>query len=213
MTMKTVEQFFVSLFVISALVMTVEAQNIQLPSPQKDGGKTLSYCLQNRKSTREFSTSEKLTNQQISNILWAAYGFNRADKRTVPSAMNCQEFTLYAFLPEGIYRWNDKTNVLTLVVKGDFRKSAGPQDFVATAAMNIVYVADYAKMGSIGADGRDNMAYADCGFIAQNVYLLCASENLGCVIRGYVDKNAVAKLLNLNAQEKVILSQSIGFQK
>ena len=63
------------------------------------------------------------------------------------------------------------------------------------------------------SDGRDNMAYADCGFIAQNVYLLCASENLGCVIRGYVDKEAVAKLLNLKTQEKVILSQTIGFPK
>lgn len=192
--------------------MTTEAQNIQLPTPQKEGGKAISYCLQNRKSTKAYS-SKKLSNQQISNILWAAYGFNRTDKRTVPSAMNCQEFTLYVFLPDGIYRWNDKTNELTLMAKGDNRELAGGQDYVATAAMNIVYVADYSKMESIAAESRDNMAYADCGFIAQNVYLYCASENLGCVIRGYVDREMLVKVLNLKAKEKVILSQSIGFPK
>ncbi|MCQ2959845.1 MAG: nitroreductase family protein [Bacteroidales bacterium] len=193
--------------------MTTKAQNIQLPTPQKDNGKSISYCLQNRKSTKEFNDSKKLSNQQISNILWAAYGFNRPEKRTVPSAMNCQEFTLYIILAEGIYKWNDKTNELILLQKGDFRAKAGGQDYVAHASMNIVYVADYNKMGTIVASNRDVMAYADCGFIAQNVYLMCASENIGCVIRGYVDKELLSKTLNLKAEEKVILSQSVGYQK
>lgn len=209
--MKT-KQFICNLFFICTLAMTSQAQNISLPKPQKDGGKSITYCLQNRKSTKEFS-SKAISEQQISNILWAAYGFNRPDKRTVPSAMNCQEFTLYVFLPSGIYRWNDKTNELIQLSKGDSRKVAGKQDYVATAAMNIVYVADYSKMGSIDASNASNMAHADCGFIAQNVYLQCASEGLGCVIRGYVDKDAVAKTLNLSAKEHVILSQSIGYSK
>lgn len=192
--------------------MNTEAQNIKLPAPQKDGGKSIAYCLQNRKTTREYASKE-LSNQQISNILWAAYGFNRTDKRTAPSAMNCQEFIIYVFTKNGTYRWNDRSNELIQIAKGDERKLARGQDYVATAAMNIVYVADYAKMGSIGAEGRENMAYADCGFIAQNVYLLCASENLGCVIRGYVNKETLAKKLQLPANQKIILSQSIGFPK
>ena len=205
-------RFICSLFIICMLAMTSQAQNISLPKPQKEGGKSITYCLQNRKSTKEFS-SKAISEQQISNILWAAYGFNRPDKRTVPSAMNCQEFTLYIFLPSGIYRWNDKTNELIQLSKGDHRKDAGKQDYVATAAMNIVYVADYSKMGSIDPNNVSNMAYADCGFIAQNVYLYCGSEGLGSVIRGYVDKDLLAKTLNLKAKEHVILSQSIGFVK
>ena len=206
------KRFIYNTFILCFLAMTSIAQNIQLPAPQKDGGKSISYCLQNRKSTKEYS-AKKLSDQQISNILWAAYGFNRADKRTVPSAMNCQEFTLYVFLPTGIYRWNDKTNELVQLAKGDHRNVAGKQDYVASAAMNIVYVADYSKMGSIDANSRSNMAYADCGFIAQNVYLQCASENLGCVIRGYVDKDLLTKTLNLKSTEHVILSQSGGGMK
>ncbi|MBR4497706.1 MAG: nitroreductase family protein [Bacteroidales bacterium] len=83
------KRFIYNTFILCFLAMTSIAQNIQLPVPQKDGGKSISYCLQNRKSTKEYS-AKKLSDQQISNILWAAYGFNRADKRTVPSAMNCQ---------------------------------------------------------------------------------------------------------------------------
>lgn len=188
-------------------------QNIQLPQPQNDGGKSISYCLQNRKSTKEFDKTKTLSNQQISNILWAAYGFNRTDKRTVPSAMNCQEFTIYVYLPEGIYRWNDTNNELVLIEKGDLRQLTGGQDYVADAAMNIVYVADYAKMESIAKESQVAMAYADCGLIAQNVYLYCASEDLGCVIRGYIDRAATEKRLNLPTTSKVILAQTIGFKK
>lgn len=193
--------------------MTNGAKTIQLPQPQKDSGKSISYCLQNRTSTKEFDNTKTLSEQQIANILWAAYGFNRADKRTAPSAMNCQEFTMYVFLPEGIYRWNDAKNELVLIEEGDLRYLTGGQDYVADAAMNIVYVADYAKMESIAKESQVAMAYADCGLIAQNVYLYCASENLGCVIRGYIDRPTVEKRLNLPTSSKVILSQTIGFKK
>ncbi len=210
--MMKAPRFICSIVIFSLMALMVEAQNIKLPAPQKEGGKSIQYCLQNRKSTKEYAT-KALTNQQISNILWAAYGMNRADKRTVPSAMNCQEYILFVFLPSGTYRWDDKTNELVQLSAGDNRKLAGGQDYVATAGMNIVYVADYTKMGSIAESGRDNMAYADCGFIAQNVYLLCASENLGCVIRGYVDREMLTKTLKLAPSQHVILSQSIGNKK
>jgi nitroreductase len=54
---------------------------------------------------------------------------------------------------------------------------------------------------------------ADVGFIAQNVYLYCASEGLATVVRGSVDKPALAKLLNLKPQQKIILAQSVGFAR
>jgi nitroreductase len=54
---------------------------------------------------------------------------------------------------------------------------------------------------------------ADTGFIAQNVYLFCASEELGTVIRNLIDKPALAKTMNLKASQRVILSQSIGCPK
>ena len=56
-------------------------------------------------------------------------------------------------------------------------------------------------------------AYTDCGFIAQNVYLFAASENLGAVTRGWFDKDILASLLNLSPHQEVLLTQSVGYTK
>jgi len=46
---------------------------IKLPPPQTDGGKPLMQALKLRQSTRGgFGPSVKLTQQQLSNLLWAA---------------------------------------------------------------------------------------------------------------------------------------------
>jgi len=51
------------------------------------------------------------------------------------------------------------------------------------------------------------------GFIAQNVYLYCASEGLATVVRGSIDKPALAKTLNLQPNQKIILAQSVEYPK
>ena len=192
------------LFSVTVLSFSLFAQDIKLPAPKKTGGKPLMEALNLRQSTREFS-SKALNNQTLSNLLWAAYGFNRADKRVAPSANNKQEFEVYVALEKGIYLYDAKANFLILKVKGDFRKNTGKQDYVAKAPVNLMFVADLEKMGK-------DMACADCGFISQNVYLFCASENLGTVVRGYFDKDELHKLLKLAEKQEVILTQTVGYK-
>ena len=201
MNMKRIILFF-SLAILSFPLL---AQDIKLPSPKKTGGKPLMEVLNRRQSTREFSNKE-LSMQTLSNLLWAAYGFNRTDKRVVPSANNKQEFEVYVVLEKGVYLYEAKSNQLIFKLKGDYRKSTGKQDFVYTAPVNLVYVADLDKSSR-------EMACADCGFIAQNVYLFSVSENLGTVIRGYVDKDELHKLLKLTDKQEVILAQTVGYKK
>lgn len=50
------------------------------------------------------------------------------------------------------------------------------------------------------------------GSAYQNVGLYAASRGLGAVVRGYFDKEAVAKALNLPNSEAVIISQAIGWE-
>jgi SagB-type dehydrogenase family enzyme len=169
--------------------------------------------LSERKSTREFGSGTP-SPQTLSNLLWAAFGINRPDgRRTAPSAMNWQEVSIYVVTPEGVYVYDAKNNALNPVLSGDFRASTGTQDFVKDAAVNLVYVSDLTKIG--GSDSPEAQMYtgADVGFIAQNVYLYCASEGLATVVRGSVDKPALAKTLNLQPQQKIILAQSVGYPK
>lgn len=185
---------------------SMNAQEIKLPAPNRSGGKPLMESLNERKSTRSFSDKE-LSNQQLSDLLWAANGFNRDDKRTVPTANNRQELELYVVLQKGIYFYDAKAHTLTLIKEGDYRKSTGMQDFVADAALNVLLVADSEKASSL------RYSYTNCGYISQNIYLYCASEGLGTVARGSFDKEELHKLLQLSSSQEVLLAQTVGFVK
>jgi nitroreductase len=197
------------------LTVSIQAQDISLPSPDKTGGKPLMQTLNERQSTRTF-TKDNLTQQQLSDMLWAGWGINRPsdNKRTAPSSRNKQEIDVYVALPDGLYLYIAETNMLKQINNKDLRKLCGTQDFVAEAALNIVYVADLAKLGKLESDEiKDSdllSSYANTAFIAQNIYLYCASANLGCVIRGMVPKEQLAPEMGLRSNQRIILSQTVG---
>jgi SagB-type dehydrogenase family enzyme len=188
-------------------------KSIQLPKPQTDGGKPLMQVLKDRRTSREFS-SKKLPLQTLSNMLWAACGINRDDgKRTVPSAMNWQEIDVYVAMAEGLYFYDAKANMLVGVLEGDIRAVTGKQPFVKDAPVNLVFVADFAKMGNVPADQKEFYAAADTGYISQNVYLYCASEGLATVVRGLVDRPMCKEAMKLRPDQKVVLAQTVGYPK
>ena len=168
--------------------------------------------LKDRKSTRDFRP-DKLPPQVLSNMLWAGFGINRSDgRRTAPSASNKQEIDIYVATAEGLYVYDAKRNRLNPVLRDDVRAKTGIQPFVKDAPVNLVYVADLAKTGSASAE-RDMDVAADTGFIAQNVYLFCASEGLAVVVRGMVDRDALAKTMKLRPDQKIMLAQTVGYPK
>ena len=178
-------------------------QSIALPEPQKSGGTSLMEAIALRQSARSYD-SKDISDQHLSNILWAAYGFNRPDKRTVPSANNKQAFEVYVSLKKGLYLYNAANNTLELKLAKDLRESSGRQDFVKTAPVNLIYVYDTSKQAN------ENMAYADCGFISQNVYLVCAAEGLATVVRAFIG-STLHQDMELPAGKKIVMAQTIGY--
>lgn len=204
---------WVVLTLLSTAAVGQELKPVQLPKPQTEIGRPLMQVLKDRSSTRTFS-SEKLPAQVLSNLLWAAFGVNRPEsgKRTAPSAMNWQEIDIYVATADGLYVYDAKAQHLNAVLPDDVRPQTGTQSFVKDAPVNLVYVADLAKTKSGGED-RDIYLGADTGFIAQNVYLFCASEGLVTVVRGSVDRPALAKIMKLRPGQKIILAQTVGYPK
>ncbi|HEK85550.1 MAG: SagB/ThcOx family dehydrogenase [Candidatus Saccharicenans sp.] len=193
--------------------LTAQEQSIIiLPAPQTDGGKPLMLCLKLRQSNRQFS-SEKLSLQTLSNLLWAAYGINRPDsgKRTAPSAVNWQNIDLYVATADGLFLYDAKQNALIPILKEDIRALCGTQDFVKSAPLNLIYVGDYARIPR-GTEA-DKLFYsaAHTGFISQNVYLFCASEGLNTVVRASINKEELAKAMKLRPEQHIILSQTVGY--
>ncbi len=180
---------------------------INLPKPDFD--KTILKLLNKRKTTREFST-EKLSDQTISEILWAAFGINRPDnRRTAPTARNMQEIELYPVTEEGIYYYDPFENTLTLIKSGDFRKDTGTQDFIGIAPLEIVIVANFNK-SEAPEEKKFPYAYLDTGYVSENIYLYCAAENLATVARGSVDKVNLAKIMGLEPFKHIILVQTVA---
>ncbi len=187
---------------------------IQLPPPDMRGGPPLMQALKERHSTREFST-EPLSLPVLGDLLWAATGVNRpqSGQRTAPSARDWREIDVYVATAEGTYLYLPAEHALKPVAKGDLRARTGVQDFVATAPVNLIYVADLARMSGSDADSQALYSATDTGFIAQNVYLYCASVGLGAVVRGSIDRDALAAALGLGPRQRIILAHSVGYPK
>ncbi len=185
-------------------------QTIKLPEPQKSGGMPLMEALSKRKSSREFS-SRKLDLQTLSNLLWAGDGINRKEsgKRTAPTANDTRAMDIYAITEEGVYIYDAENHSLELISDRDLRELTGKQDFVKTAPLNLVYVEDYAKHKS--QEDKEMIGGSHAGFIAQNVYLYCASTGLNTVIRGWIDKGRLKKELGLRDSQDIILAQTVGY--
>ena len=216
--MKKVFLFVAIIFCFASSSIAAELSPIKLLPPDMKGGKSLMQSLQERKTSRAFST-KKLPIEMLSSLLWSACGINRPDsgKRTAPSASNRQEIDVYVAMEEGLYLYDVKAHVLEPVLQSDLRKNTTvllqpSRSSVADAPLQLIYVADYSKMAFYSND-EDKKFYsaADTGFIAQNVYLYCASSGLAAVVRGMVSKDALAKEMKLRAEQKITLVQAVGY--
>jgi nitroreductase len=127
--------------------------------------------------------------------------------------MNKQEIDVYVAMADGLYLYDANAHILLPVLAEDIRAATGKQPFVKDAPVNLVFVADYSKMGNMPDTQKDFYAATDTGYISQNVYLYCASEGLATVVRGSVDKPACQAAMKLRADQKVILAQTVGYPK
>lgn len=200
------------LLLLSVSTTAQTQQNISLPAPDTTGGKPLMQALKERQTIRSFS-SDSLSLPVISNLLWAACGVNRPEsgKRTAPSAMNWQEIDVYVAIHNGMYVYRPDRHMLEKLSDKDLRSLTGSQAFVADAPVNLIYVADYSRMGNATEDDKKTYSAADAAFISQNVYLFCASEQLATVVRGSVDREKLAEALHLSPEQHVVLAQTVGY--
>lgn len=193
---------------------TLSATDISLPAPDKKGGKPLMQALSERQTNRNF-TKTPISIQDLSNILYAAYGINRpeANKHTIPTAINMKNLVLYVTSADGTYRYDAKANKLIRHSRKDLRQFAFMRKSMPLSSpLSLIYVADLSK----GKDRASILTYshAHAGSAYQNVYLYCASRGLATVICGGFRKDVMEKELGLDTKKFAVLyTQIIGFPK
>jgi len=182
-----------------------------LPPARTQGGMPLMAALQLRRSTRSYA-ERPLSEQTLSDLLWAAFGINRpSGDRTAPYWRHIMVIDVYAALADGVWRYEPSEHALTLHLAEDVRARTGVQDFVATAPLNLVYVAHGERMHDVPPEDRRLYASVDAAFIGQNVYLYCASEGLASVFRAAIDYPALTRALQLPEEQFVTFAQTVGY--
>jgi len=187
---------------------------IPLPEPRRDGGMPLYQALALRHSTRAYEP-RAVSIETLSQLLWAANGINRpaSGDRTAPYWRHIMVIDIYVATADGVFLYDPKQHALLPHLATDIRAQTGLQDFVATAPVNIIYVAHGERMLDVSAEERRLYASVDAGFIGQNVYLACAAEGLGSVFRAAVDTGKLGIVLELPPDQFVTFAQTIGYAK
>ena len=186
---------------------TFKAGNVHLPDPKRSGGMSLNTCLSKRKSHKRF-TREEISPEQLSGLLWAAYGYNRPmiGKRTAPSAFNCQNISLYAVTSGHLYFYDALRNQLVAQGSQDVVAQAARQTWMDDVAVTLIYAADL----SLPIERIRLYSFAQAGAMSQNAALFCAGNGLGNVIFTSFDHERMRQALSLDAGQEVVLMQSTG---
>jgi len=164
---KCLRIFCVFLLLCLCVSAAQAAQTMQLPAPDKTGGMPLMQALAERKAMRSFS-EKAVSAQDLSNLLWAAWGVSRPDgRRTAPTARNTQAVDLYVVLDSGVWRYDGSRHLLELALPGDVRAKVGG------APVTLLFA----------APTDDQWAGEHIGAIYQNAGLYCASAKMACVVR------------------------------
>jgi nitroreductase len=203
---------------------------LPLPAPVSDLDNPILAMFERRKTIRDIDPTP-LPMQQLSNLLWSAFGVNREvgpfavpGGRTAGSASNSQEIDLYVALAEGAYRYDAANCRLALVTHSDVRASAltpGQPNITATAPVQLIYVVDLHRLthtagfdepGLHDPEVQKSYYYVDTGLIAQNVYLFAAAYGLAAWFHN-CDRASLAESLGLNAEQRVLFAQSVGYPR
>ena len=195
-------------------VTGLASRHISLPPPMPSGGLPVMEAFSKRRTTRRFAPTD-LDEATLGQLLWAANGVNRSDSdgnrgRTAPSVLALHEIEIYAALARGMYRYDPSQHCLELVAAADLRGLTGYQDFVGEAPLELVYVADLARMHDIAPSQREPFAYASAGAIAQNVYLFCAAAGLAVAARSWFNRSALGAEMHLPRGSVPALAQTVG---
>ena len=187
---------------------------IILVKPEPKGGMSINEALMNRQSSREY-TGETLSLEELSGMMWAAAGINRPENgfRTAPSALALYPINAYAIFAEGIYHYDAKAHKLVRVAEGDHRQLAGFQDFVYTAPLNIVYIADLSvyEGKNFPAETVRYICGQDAAGYAENANLYAVGHGLKSITRGGVKESELFEVIGLDTNRYFLaLAQTAG---
>ncbi|HAF71003.1 MAG: Nitroreductase [Acetothermia bacterium 64_32] len=185
------------------------------------GAIPLREAIARRRSHRKFS-SEPLTLEELSFLLWATQGVREvarggvASFRTVPSAGARHPFETYLSvhrvegLPSGLYRYLPLDHRLVLLredpeLPAKISRAALGQKFVGEAAAVFVWAAIPYRTEWRYSIRSHKVIAIDAGHICQNLYLACEAIGAGTCAVGAYSQAAMDGLLEVDGDEEFVI--------
>lgn len=174
---------FISILIILSCISLVSSYDeklnyeILLPPPLSVD---MSYrnAIFSRCSVRSFKVTpqmEPVGDQELSTILWAAYGYRDNGNQTVYGIDGLHSIVIYVFREEAVYTYNPLNHSLVLFQEGDLRSIVNWQH---NAPIQLGIVWDKNK------NKNENYSSVEIGEIGQNIYFMSTALGLGTVTAG-----------------------------
>ncbi len=203
--------------------MNSSAEKINLEKPRLDSQVSIEAALAKRRSVRNYQ-ARALSLADISQILWSAQGISDQERgfRTSPSAGALYPLEIYMVinqasqeLGQGVYKYQVAEHQLFKVkageLKNDLSSAALGQAMLKEAPAVLVMVAIYERITDHYGQRGDRYVHMEAGHAAQNVYLQAVSLNLGTVVVGAFDDQAIKEILDLPEKEVPLYLMPIGY--
>ncbi|GAF95321.1 unnamed protein product [marine sediment metagenome] len=150
--------------------------NSEIPLPPPSSvNMTYRDAIFSRCSVRSFKQMETVGDEELSTILWAAYGYRDDGSRTVPGIDDFYSNVIYVFREEAAYTYNPLNHSLVFFREGDLRRTVNWQHR-APIQLGLVW------NKNIYSD--ENYSSIEIGEIGQNIYFMASALGLGTVTAG-----------------------------
>lgn len=190
-------------------------KKIKLPPPNlKDVG-SLEDIINKRRSTRSFKPY-KISLQEISQLLWAAYGISDKKNylRTTPSAGATYPLEIYFLIEGGVFHYLPLEHSIELIIKDDLRKELArfslEQNFISEASIDILICAVYERTTLFYGERGYRYVFIEVGHCAQNISLQAISLGLDSVCVGAFNDEKLKQLLQLPKDINPVYIVAVG---
>ena len=150
------------------------SQEYALPIPLKPDI-ILEESIFMRKSVRNF-TEEPVNDEELSTILWAAYGLRQDNTSTVSGIEGVHGAVIYVLKEDAAYIYNPENHSLIFYKEGDWRDIVGWQ-YSAQIQLGMCYDTDIIDR---------NFGGAEIGMIDQNIQFMANALGLGTVVTAQI---------------------------
>ncbi len=127
----------------------------------------------------QFWSQDSLSLQELSQLLWAGYGYSSTGHRTVPSAGSVYPIRIWVLNATGVFEYSPETHSVALKLQGDKRTAVaatfGGQSWASNAATVFLVVYDSSRAGNYG---HTEWFELEAGLVTQNILLEASAYNL-----------------------------------